>query len=341
MENLSNRFGNKISLKEFEVSNTSSSNVAGSIFGSSKSFDVKEAEKKLKVAVVKIDDSDMEFDLIGYDPAIANALRRILLSDVPSMAIEKVHIYQNTSIMQDEVLAHRLGLLPLTADPRLFNYPENDWKPDSGSEKDTLQFNLKVKCSKSNDPSKPYTNNHVLSDHLKWVPKGSQSEWLGTEDPGCASKDILINKLRPGHEMEIEMFAVKGIGRDHAKFSPVATAFYRLLPSITIIKPVLGEAALRLQKCFSPGVIDIKKTKNKPDEAIVANARIDSCSRNVYRYDDLKECVALEKVKDHYIFTVESIGASKPEDLVSMAWDVLIEKCDYFIGELKESEGDG
>lgn len=41
---------------------------------------------------------------------------------VPTMAIEKVFIYNNTSIIQDEVLAHRLGLIPIKADPRLFEY---------------------------------------------------------------------------------------------------------------------------------------------------------------------------------------------------------------------------
>lgn len=55
----------------------------------------------------------MEFDLIGVTPAVANAFRRIMISEVPSMAIEKVYIYNNTSIIQDEILAHRLGLIPL------------------------------------------------------------------------------------------------------------------------------------------------------------------------------------------------------------------------------------
>jgi len=331
-------FKNKISLKEFEVVNTSSSNVAGNFFGSQKGFNVKEASESLKVCVVKMDRLDMEFDLVGYDPAIANALRRILLSDIPSMAIEKVHMYQNTSIMQDEVLAHRLGLLPLTADPRLFSYPPADWGPESGTAKDTLDFSLTVKCSTSSDPTKQYNNDLVLTSHMKWVPRGDQEKWMGTTDPGCADKDILINKLRPGHEMEIKMFAVKGTGRDHAKFSPVSTAFYRLLPSITITRPVLGEAALRLQKCFSPGVIELEDGPGGSKHAVVKNERIDSCSRNVYRYDDLKESVSLDKVKDHFIFTVESVGANTPQDLVSMAWDVIIEKCDHFIGELQDSE---
>jgi len=337
MELMEKQFKKKISLKEFEVTNTSSQNVAGDIYGQ-KSFSFKEASNNLKVTVVLLNKTDIEFDLVGYDPAIANALRRILLSDLPSMAIEKVHIYQNTSIMQDEVLAHRLGLLPLTADPRLFSYPAKDWTPESGSEKETLQFSLNVKCKSSTESDSLYENHHVLTKHLKWVPRGDQENWIGALDPGCEAKDILINKMRPGHEMEIEMFAVKGTGRDHAKFSPVATAFYRLMPSITINKPVVGEAALRLQKCFSPGVINIKKGSSGEKEAEVVNERIDSCSRNVFRHDDLKDCVSLDKIPDHFIFTVESVGASAPQDLVTMAWDVIIEKCDYFLQELKDSE---
>lgn len=59
--------------------------------------------------------------MVGVDAAIANALRRVLLAEVPSMAIEKVFVNNNTSIIQDEVLAHRLGLVPIKADPRKFN----------------------------------------------------------------------------------------------------------------------------------------------------------------------------------------------------------------------------
>ena len=60
--------------------------------------------------------------MIGIDASIANSFRRILLSEVPTMAIEKVHVFNNTSVIQDEVLAHRLGLIPLKANPKLFNF---------------------------------------------------------------------------------------------------------------------------------------------------------------------------------------------------------------------------
>ena len=127
---------------------------------------------------------------------------------------------------------------------------------DEGTEKDTLEFNLKVRCKNKADKT-GYIDDQILTKHIQWVPKGSQATWAGNVGP--TEPDILVNKLRPGHEMEIVMFAVKGVGRDHAKFSPVATAFYRLLPAITIKRPIRGEAATRLQSCFSPGVIGLDK----------------------------------------------------------------------------------
>ncbi len=62
---------------------------------------------------------ELEFEMIGVEAPIANAIRRILLAEVPTVAIEKVYYTTNQSIVQDEVLAHRLGLLPLNIDPRL------------------------------------------------------------------------------------------------------------------------------------------------------------------------------------------------------------------------------
>lgn len=85
-----------------------------------KEFSVKELEKNMKIQIVKKlqDDFELEFDIIGITPAFANAFRRLMLSEVPSMAIEKVYIYNNTSIVQDEILAHRLGLIPLKGEIR-------------------------------------------------------------------------------------------------------------------------------------------------------------------------------------------------------------------------------
>lgn len=114
---------------------------------------------------------------------------------------------------------------------------------------------------------------------------------------------------------------MKGIGQDHAKFSPVgmyillgkgrqcvrsiavtiATASYRLLPEITLTKPVRGEKAKKLAKCFSKGVVKVVKGEDGESYAKVVNPRRDTCSREVFRHEDLKDCVRLSRVRDHFI----------------------------------------
>lgn len=75
-----------------------------------------------RIYILSETDDEIIFDMVGIDAPLANALRRILLAEVPTMAIETVYIYENTSIIQDEILSHRLGLIPIKADPRLFDY---------------------------------------------------------------------------------------------------------------------------------------------------------------------------------------------------------------------------
>ena len=87
----------------------------------------------------------MEFDILGIDSPIANALRRTIISEVPTMVIHKVNIYQNTSIIPDEVLAHRLGLIPILADANLFNERQDGDEPN---ENNSIKFSLKIRCQK-------------------------------------------------------------------------------------------------------------------------------------------------------------------------------------------------
>lgn len=293
---------------------------------------------------------ELEFDLIGCYPSIANAYRRLMLSDVPSMAIEKVYIYNNTSIIQDEVLAHRIGLIPLRADPRLFEYRSTDVAAAAadeddhraGTDHDTLEFELKVKCTRRKDVKEPtasfdglYTNHSVYSGQIKWLPRGKQATLYKPTDVGCIHPDILISKMRPGHELDLKLVAVKGLGRDHAKFSPVATAFYRLLPAIELKREVSGDDAKLLQSCFSPDVIGI----DGRGVAFVRDARYDTCSRNVFRYPQLADAVQMDRVRDHFVFTVESVGALRPDVIFLEAVRELKKKCQVLLEDLKSSSG--
>ena len=92
-------------------------------------WDFERFKQQLQIVIIRNQGNELEFDMIGVSPAFANAFRRLMISEMPIMAVEKAHIYNNTSIIQDEVLAHRLGLIPLPADPRLFEYKTNENDP--------------------------------------------------------------------------------------------------------------------------------------------------------------------------------------------------------------------
>lgn len=76
------------------------------------------------IEINSLEKDTIKFTLHKADLSIANALRRIMISEVPTMAIEFVKIKQNTSSMHDEYIAHRLGLIPLqSSNVDSFNYP--------------------------------------------------------------------------------------------------------------------------------------------------------------------------------------------------------------------------
>ncbi|KAF8872445.1 hypothetical protein CPB84DRAFT_691836 [Gymnopilus junonius] len=95
----------------------------------------------------------------------------------------------------------------------------------------------------------------------------------------------------------MELHAVKGVGKDHAKFSPVATASYRLLPHIKITKPIPPHLSEKFQKCFSPGVIKIDP-RTKEVSVDEENVRNDTVSREVLRHPEFAGSVELSRVRD-------------------------------------------
>lgn len=102
-----------------------------------------------QVDVTSFNQETIEFDLINIDCTFANAIRRILLAEVPSIAIDRVYLYQNTSVIPDETFCHRLGLLPLNVDPDLMSYssaevPHTD-ELDGFDPNSHLIFDLNIK----------------------------------------------------------------------------------------------------------------------------------------------------------------------------------------------------
>ncbi len=212
------------------------------------------------------------------------------------MAIEVVNIYQNTSVIPDEVLSHRLGLIPIFANADLFQSKKDN---EEFNEFNSIHFKIQVKCEKLK--SGEIKDTEVYSGHIKWVPLGTQGEqYMGEEAFKVVHDDILVAKLRPGQEIEAELICVKGIGKTHAKWSPVSTAYYRLLPDISFSSDIVGDDAILLKKTCPVNVFDVKEDENYEFKAYVKDSRKCTTCRQCIRVTNFKDKVILEKIKDNY-----------------------------------------
>ena len=106
-----------------QVSSVDSYSTYGST-GVDNEWDLETFKKDFKITPIKNTENNLIFEMDGVDASIANAFRRIMISEVPTMAIETVYITSNTSVIPDEILAHRLGLIPLLIDPSKFKFKE-------------------------------------------------------------------------------------------------------------------------------------------------------------------------------------------------------------------------
>lgn len=134
----------------------------------------------------------LKFTIGGAPISFSSALRRIMVSSVPTYAIENVYFYENSSSMYDEILAHRLALIPITGKPVISD--------------EVVRFSI-----------------------MKEGPCTVYSADLESEsDSMVAFDNIPIVKLKEGQKLELECEALVGVGKNHAKWQP-CNASYKLI----------------------------------------------------------------------------------------------------------------
>ncbi len=139
-----------------------------------------------------------------------NAIRRLAISEVPTLAIDDVVILENSSVMHDEALAHRLGLIPLSTDLDRFVTPEEcDCKSTLGCSNCRVLLMLD---SEAADKTKIVTSGELLSEDDLVQP---------------VSKEIPIVALAPTQKVKFEAYARLGIGKHHAKWQPTSAAIVK------------------------------------------------------------------------------------------------------------------
>lgn len=258
----------------------------------------------MKIKIISKKGETLRFVLDGATPALANALRRIMISEVPNLAIEWVDFHDNTSALFDEVIAHRLGMIPLVFDPKKFNFVEDCKCNGKGCPLCQVVFSL--------EKSGPAM---VYSGDMKSSNRGVKP----------TSPDFPIVKLLKGQSLKLEAIAVLGRGKDHAKWQ-AANVSYQYLPRIEV------------KKEFK----DFKKVVSSCPKGVLAVKKNKLVLTDPFTCDECRVCeevsnggVELKSDPSKFVFRVESISGLDPKHIVLESARILEEKANEFKNEIK------
>lgn len=159
------------------------------------------------IKILERDNNHIVIEFSEIPRQYVNALRRLSISQVPTFAIDDVVILENSSVMHDEAIAHRLGLIPLRTDLQRFVMPHDcDCNSTLGCSKCRV---LLVLDAESQDKTKVITSADLISEDDVVKPVNSE---------------IPIVSLAPGQKLKFEAYARLGTGKSHAKWQPTSVA---------------------------------------------------------------------------------------------------------------------
>ncbi len=203
----------------------------------------------VSVKLLEQDEKSVKVELVDVPLAVANAIRRFTINEVPTMAIEEVLIIENSSSMPNDVLAHRISLIPFISDIDRYVAPEEcTCGSKLGCEKCAVRYILRAEAK--DEPITVYSGDMIPEDPNTTVKP--------------VSPKIPIVKLAPGQKIEMELYVRVGRGKKHAKWQAAISSLYepkngdehrRILyvESIGFLPPkrILIEAAKALEKKLS------------------------------------------------------------------------------------------
>ena len=272
----------------------------------------------MEIEMLEKDDKNIRLLIRGVDVPFMNTLRRTIIADVPSMAIDEVVIIENSSILQDEIIAHRLGLIALKTDLDGYNLPEEcPCKSEFGCNLCRVTFTLDAEAKEG---TRTVYSGELISENPNIVP---------------VSNAIPIVKLAKEQKLRLEAYARLGKGKNHAKWQPVSMCAYKYFPKIEIS----GKHCDACGKCVE---ICPKKVLAK------ANNKIEV--RDLMACTLCKDCVeicpqnpsAIEVTweENTFIFSLESTGALPPERIVKEATKIVDKQLNEFDSQIKVKKGE-
>lgn len=270
----------------------------------------------MDIQILEKNDTFMRLLMQGLDVPFANALRRIMLSEVPSMAIDDIVIIENSSVIHDEILAHRIGLIPLKTDLTSYNLPEVcPCKSEFGCNLCRVTLALETEAD----------------ENTKTIYSGN----LHSENPDIkpVSDRIVIAKLAPSQKIKLEAYARLGKGKKHAKWQPVSMCAYKFMPQIKIHTRRCDACGKCVEICPKKILVKIDKrieTRNLY-ECTLCQDCMDACPQN-------PKAIEVTWDKTSFIFNIESTGALTPEQILLEALNIFDKKSEEFCSQMTVKE---
>ena len=231
------------------------------------------------VEFIDRDERDALFVVRGLTPAFANGIRRAMIADVPTMSIDTVRVIENSSVMFDEVIGLRLGLIPLTT-------PIDEFEPG-----DTVTLSLDVEGPEERGETvTAYSGDIQTSDDMVRP----------------ADENVPIIDLKAGQRLSFEAEAVLGRGRDHSKHQGGVSVGYRHLQTVEV-GDELGEYDDR-EPNIVRGVIE-------EDGELIPTEAFGHDLTNKYPDNE----VTVQDVQGAFVFHVETDGSFSVDELVTSA----------------------
>jgi DNA-directed RNA polymerase subunit D len=249
-----------------------------------------------EVQFIERSDRDARFLVHPITPAFANGIRRAMIADVPTLSVDTVRIVENSSVMFDEQIGHRLGMVPLTTPPGEFEIG------------DTVTLSIDVEA-----PDTAYSGDLVSSDDMV--------------EP--ADENVPIIELREGQRLEVEADAVLDYGKSHAKHQGGVAVSYGHLQYVEVLgdRDEFADEEPNILR----GVIEERapehavQDEGEPEEGdLVPTGEFDHDLTKRYPGKEL----AVHDVPDAFVFDVETDGSLTVEQLVTRAAGTLADRAE-------------
>jgi DNA-directed RNA polymerase subunit D len=267
----------------------------------------------LEIEVLEKDDKNMRLLIRGVNVPFINALRRIVITEVPCMAIDEVVMIENSSILQDEIIAHRLGLIPLKTDLDSYNLPEEcPCKSEFGCNLCRVTLTLDVEAKEG---TRTVYSGEFKSENPDIVPVNDK---------------IPIIKLAKEQKLRLEAYIRLGKGKNHAKWQPVSMCTYKYLPKIEVSSKRCDVCGKCVEIC--PRKV-LAKTGNRIEVRDLMACTL--CQDCVTACPQNPKAIEVGWEEDAFIFSLESTGALASERILSEAIKILDEQLKEFGSQIK------